>query len=278
MKERTIIKSGSCLTDWQKEAVEEGREDLRLFFTLSNDGTLTISGNTGLHRIPAPDALPYYDEPEGPPSGWSEYISQFKDLDFHTVIIWSGVRVLEEECFKDCKNFHKIILPENMPVIRKNFAEGSPLEYTEKDGLLFLGPPSNPLYYLMGCKDSFDREKLLIPEGVVFIANEAFRGKKCIKEVVFPSTLEFAGWYTFDSTSIRDVFIPEGKLAYDETLMAFDGWDIRLESISVPYSMYLEYKEGKDHGWVEAYNRTTKIIFRNPDNSIAEILEPHPFP
>ena len=105
------------------------------------------------------------------------------------------------------------------------------------------------------------------------IADYAFKDKKSIKEVVFPSTLEFAGWYTFEGTSIKDVFIPEGKLAYDETLLAFEGWDKHL-SISVPYSMYKEYKEGNDNGWVEAYNRDTKIIFRNPDGSIAETLEP----
>lgn len=276
MSEKTIIKKGSCLTEWQKEAVEERGENYRLDYTLTDDGILTISGNSNLNRIPAPAAKPCYDEPEGPPCSWSEYISQFKDLDFHTVIIEEGVKVLEEECFKDCKNFRKIILPEKMPVIRKDFAVGSPLEYNENDGLLFLGPPSNPLFYLMGCNSSFHKEKLLIPEGVVFIANEAFDGKKSIKEVVFPSSLEFAGWYTFNGTSIKDVFIPEGKIAHDETLIAFEGWDIHVESVSAPFSMYNEYREGNDHGWVEAWNSTAKIIFRNPDDSIAEILELHP--
>ena len=276
MKESIIIKSGSCLTESQKEAVENWGEDLLMDYTLTEDGILTISGNTHLFSIPAPEAKPYYEEPEGAPCGWSEYVSQFMDLDFHTVIIDEGIRLLGEECFKDCKKFKKIILPEKMPAIRKNFAVGSPLEYTEKDGLLFLGPPSNPLYYLMGATDDFHDEILVIPEGAVFIANDAFQGKKCIREVVFPSTLEFAGWNTFDGTSIKDVFIPEGKLAYDETLIAFDGQDINLKSISVPYSMYKDYKEGNDYGWVEAYNRTAKIIFRNPDDSIAEILEPLP--
>ena len=245
-------------------------------YTLTDDGVLTISGNTYLCSVPAPDAEPYYDDPEGPPCGWSEEVSQFKDLDFHTVIIEGGVRILEEKCFKDCKNFRRIVLPEKMPVIRKNFADGSPLEYTEKDGLLFLGPASNPIYYLMGCTEDFDKETLIIPEGVVFIANEAFQGKKCIKEVVFPSSLEFAGWYTFNGTSIKNVYIPEGKLAYDESLLAFEGWEIHVESISVPYSMYKQYRDGNDNGWVEACNSAAKIIFRNPDDSIAEILEPQP--
>lgn len=276
MSERTIIKSGSCLADWQKEANEERGENYRIDFTLSDDGVLTISGNTQLCAVPAPDAEPYYDEPVGPPCGWSEYVSQFKELDFHTVIIEEGVRVLGKECFKNCKNFRKIVLPEKMPVIRKDFAIGSPLEYTEKDGLLFLGPVSNPLYYLMEATDDFNNEVLVIPTGTVFIADETFKGKKCIKEVKFPDSLEFLGWYTFDGTSIKELFIPEGKLAYDEILIAFDGWDINLESISAPYSMYKEYKEGNDHEWVEVWKCHTKIIFRNPDDSIAEIIEPQP--
>lgn len=275
-RSHNIINSGSCLTQWQKEAVVDLGENFEMNFTLSEDGILTISGNTGLYSIPAPDAQPYYDEPMGPPCGWSEYVSQFKDMDFHTVIIEPGVRLLGKECFKDCKNFSQIILPEEMPVIRKDFADGTPLEYTEKEGLLFLGPASNPLYFLMGSKATFDQDKLLIPEGTVFIANEAFEGKKCIREVVFPSSLEFVGWYTFDGTSIKNVFIPEGKLAYDETLLAFDGKNIHLESISLPFSMYEEYRESNDLGLLEAWNRTAKIIFRNPDNSIAEVIQPHP--
>ena len=281
-KTEGIIIKGTCLTFGQKEAVEEGG-DLHMNYTLTDDGVLTISGNTLLGCSSAVEGVPLYDQPmydypdEGKPEDyWSRFTSQFKDIDFHTVVIENGVKCLGVLCFKDCKNFRKIVLPEEMPVIRKTFAMGSPLEYHEKDGLLFLGPPSNPLYYLMGCKDDFDKETLIIPEGTVYIADYAFKDKKCIKEVRFPSTLEFAGWYTFDDTSIKDVFIPEGKLAYDETLIAFDGKDINLESISVPYSMYKEYKEGNDRGWVEAANRTAKIIFRNTDDSIAEILQPHP--
>lgn len=280
-KERKIIKSGSCLSPSQLKVIKESGENYQMNYVLTDDGVLTISGNTRLSCVVADEDVSPYDEPmyDYPEEGnteeyWSHYKSQFKDLDFHTVVIENGVKELGVLCFKDCKNFRRIYLPEEMPVIRKTIAIGSPLEYTEKNGLEFLGPASNPLYYLMGCQDDFDKEKLIIPEGTVRIVDYAFKDKKCIKEVYFPSTLEFAGWYTFDGTSIKDVFIPEGNLANDETLIAFDGWNIQLESISVPYDMYKEYKEGNDYGWVEAYNRNAKIIFRNPDNSIAEILEP----
>lgn len=273
----TIIKSGSCLTPWQIEAKKERGEDWRMEYKLSDEGILTISGNTHLCCVPAADAIPYYDEPVGDPCGWSEYTSQFEDLDFHTVIIEDGVKVLGEECFKNCKGFHKIILPENMPVIRKYFADGTPLEYTVIDKLKFLGPPSNPCYYLMGCEDDFNEEKLVVPEGTIRIANEAFSNKTCIREVVFPASLEYAGWLSFEGTSVKEIIIPEGKLANDETLVAFDGNPAApLETISLPYSMYLTYKKGQDKGMVEAWLRTSRIIYRSPDDTIAEILDPIP--
>lgn len=48
-----------------------------------------------------------------------------------------------------------------------------------------------------------------------------------------------------------------------------------------PYSMYTRHKEDKegDEGLlIDAFNSSAKIIFRNPDGSIAEILEPKPEP
>lgn len=155
----------------------------------------------------------------------------------------------------------------------------TPLEYTVKDNLLFIGTHAQPLFYLIGSVENFQPEKLVIPEGTVMIADYAFKNKKSIRQLVFPSSLEFLGWFTFEGTSIKELFLPEGKLAYDETLIAFDGEigvGTSLETISLPYNMYQIYKAGQDKGLVETWNRTCKIIYRNPDDSIAEIIGPHP--
>lgn len=274
-----IIKSGSCLVERQIEDNTERGKNLRMDFQLSDDGVLIISGNTVLCPVPAADAILYCDDPWGESCEWSEYVSQFEDLDFHTVIIEDGVRRLGELCFKNCKGLHKIILPENMPIIRSSFAKGSPLEYTISNKLKFLGPPSNPYYYLFGCEDDFNEKKLIVPPGTVKIADEAFKGKTCIKEVTLPESLEFAGWYTFEDTSIREIFIPEGVLARDEVLLAFDGNPgAPLEMVSLPYSMYRAYKDGQDPGLVVAWNRECHIIYRNQDDTIAEILAPKTLP
>ena len=269
------VKKGDCLSPGQQDSNKEYETDYRMEYKLTPDGILTISGNDWLFPIPSSDAEAYYDEPVGPPCGWSAYESQFKDLNFHTLIIDEGVIGIGAECFKDCKGLKRLILPEKVPTIRKSFADGTKLEYTVKDNLKFLGPPSNPLYYLMGPTDNFKEERLIIPEGTVRVADEAFKGMSFLKFLEYPSTLEHLGWYTFEGTSIKELFLKEGKLAYDETLLAFDGEkETPLEVISLPFSMYETYKKGEDCGLVEAWNRTCTIIYRTPDNSIAEVLEP----
>lgn len=275
LKDKTLI-TGDCLSEEQLNSNKAYGTDYRVEYTLTPDGVLTISGNDWIFPRPTLRAEPYYDEPVGPPYGWSNYESQFKDLYFHTIIIEEGLVGIGETCFKDCKNLKRLILPEKVPTIRKSFAEGTLLEYTIKDNLKFLGPPSNPLYFLMGPTEDFKKENLVIPEGTVRIADEAFKNMTFIKSLEFPSTLEFLGWYTFEGASIKELFLEEGKLAYDETLLAFDGEKgTPLELISLPYSMYEIFKKGEDCGLVEAWNRTCKIVYRNLDNSIAEILEPH---
>lgn len=270
-----VIK-GECLAPSQQDSNREYGSDYKMEYKLTPDGVLTVSGNTWILPQPSTDAQPYYDEPVGPPYGWSEYESQFKHLNFHTLVIDEGVVGIGETSFKDCKNLKRLILPEKVPTIRKSFADGTPLEYTIKDGLKFLGPPSNPLYYLMGATDDFKDEILKIPEGTVRIADEAFKDMAFIKHLEFPSTLEHLGWYTFDGTSVKELFLKEGKLAYDETLLAFDGDPgAPLEVVSLPFSMYEIYKNGEDCGLVEAWNRTCRIIYRNSDDSVAEIIEPH---
>lgn len=238
-----------------------------LSYTLTSDGVLTISGSGWLYPVPAPDANPYYDddpEPEGP-SGWSEYISEFKDMDFHTARIEEGIRGLDTFSFRDCKSLRKIILPNSDFFIHARFAEGSPIEYFEEGGLLFLGSSANPRQVLIGCSEEFKNKILEIPEGTVTISDEAFWGKEFIEEVKIPNSLRFLGWYTFAGTSIRHLFLPDGNLANPEWIMAFDSDDFEfsLKSLSLPMSMYEEFL--KEKMWY--LNLGCEIKFRAPGSS-----------
>lgn len=244
-------------------------ENEGLSYTLTADGVLTVSGEGWLYPAPAPDAEPCYDDPDDfEPTGWSAYTSEFVGLDFHTAVIEKGIRCLDSFCFRDCRNLKKVILPEGLLSIYADFAQGSPLEYFEEEGLLFLGTTGNPRYVLMGGSEKFNRKKLVIPEGTATIAHAAFWGKEFIEELEIPSSLESLGRMTFAGTSIRHLFLPEGAVADPEWILAFDSaeFDLSLQSLSFPMSMHGEFLKEKD--W---YLRLgCDITFRKPDGTVGE--------
>ena len=254
-----IVKSGDCRGGIQLDNARR----YQMNYTLTDDGVLTISGNDWLFPAPVLN-----------PDDCSEYKSQFKDMDFHTVVIEPGIKYLDKHCFRGCKNLKKIVLPDKVPGIAVNFAKGTQLEYFNDGGLLFLGPESNPYYTLMGCTDDFNQERLVIPEGTIRISDWAFYKKEFICDVVYPESLEDLGRFTFEGTSIRNVYIPEGKLSFEEALFDLEGNDI--ESISLPYSMYKEYLNAPDCSFYSDWSSTTTIIFRNTDDSIVKVLPVQP--
>ncbi len=245
-----------CRVEWQLR-----KENCRMQYRLTDEGILIISGNSWVCRKPAPDAESVeIDEYDGEVTEWSEYVSQFKDLDFHTVIIEEGVIGLDNRCFEGCWNLRKILLPATLYSIYADIAKDTPLEYLNENGLLYLGTQDNPHHVLMGCTPEFNQSKLAIAEGTVTIAHEAFYGKNFIREVVLPKSLEYMGRQCFAGTSIKDFYIPEGPLADDEWILAFDSdeFDLSLESLSLPTEMYENYLNEQD--WYDSL--PCRLIFR----------------
>lgn len=259
-----IIKSGDCRPQnstkfWMK-------------YTLTDDGVLTISGNDCLYSI--------YD------AGWVDgrevdvSVSQFRELDFHTVVIEEGVSCLEQDCFTGCKGLKKIILPDTLLSVYRGFADDTPLEYLNEGGLLYLGTEENPHHILMGCTDDYNAERLEIAEGTVAIAHGAFSGRESIRDINFPASLRYLGRCAFYYTSIRHIRIPDGNLAHENNLLAFKKE--QLETISVPYRLYKRYqvlkayyeaharKEDSDCWW--KYFEYSTITFRGPFDSIQEVI------
>lgn len=268
---RKLIEEGDCLNVYAPDK-EEG---WRMRYSLSNDGVLEIEGNNILEGLWVQGHDMTYD------SYWE---SQFADKDFHTVVIKEGVRSLYEGCFARCKGLNKVILPEGLLSIYAESFEGSPVEYLNEDGLLYLGTAQNPHYALMGCADDFREDVIRIHPDTVTVAHKAFGGKICIKHVVLPSNLVFLGYGAFGGTSITEVILPDGPVADEggESLMAFDApmslegtYDAlvpcNLRHISVPFNMYQYYLKHKEDGgdWFNAWDDCT-ITFRNPDGTTAE--------
>lgn len=127
--------------------------------TLRIDGTYWLAGNVtcreyewGLER---------------------EYESPFVHLDFHTAVIGKGIRHLCQGCFNGCRNLRKIILPHTIEAIEAPIANDTAVEYFEENGLLFLGSENNPRLALMGYRDDFADEKVVIPADTKVVADNA---------------------------------------------------------------------------------------------------------
>lgn len=259
-----------CRVWWQLR-----KENCRMDYKLTDEGILIVSGNSWLCRKPAPDAVPVeVDEYDGTVTEWSEYMSQFKDLVFHKVVIEPGITCLDELCFEGCKNLREIILPETLFSVYADFAKDTPLEYLDEGGLLYLGTAENPHHILMGCTPGFNESALTIAEGTVKIAHKAFYGKRCIREVILPSTLEYMGRECFAGTSIKNFYIPEGPLADDEWILSFDSaeFELSLESVSFPIEMYESYLDNQD--WYDNLHCT--LIYRNHEGTVEKVVAAKP--
>lgn len=114
-----------------------------------------------------------------------EYESQFVHLDFHTAVIGKNIRHLCQGCFNGCKNLRKIILPHTIEAIEAPIANNTAVEYFEENGLLFLGSETNPRLALMGSRDDFADEKVVIPADTKVVADNIYWPLQ-VKELIYP--------------------------------------------------------------------------------------------
>lgn len=114
-----------------------------------------------------------------------EYESQFVHLGFHTAVIDKGIRHLCQGCFNGCKNLRKIILPHTIEAIEAPIANDTAVEYFEENGLLFLGSETNPRLALMGSRDDFADEKVVIPAVTKVVADNIYWPLQ-VKELIYP--------------------------------------------------------------------------------------------
>lgn len=82
--------------------------------------------------------------------------------------------------------------------------------YKSIDGILYEKRDCYGYYDLVICPDE-KRGKVIIPDGVVRIENEAFKNCKYLEKIEIPSMLEYIGNDAFSGcTSLTDIVIPEG--------------------------------------------------------------------
>lgn len=116
-----------------------------------------------------------------------------------SVIINEHTQIIGKWAFKDCPNLTKIVLPKNVMQIGESAFVGSSIKnilcetsyFEVKDNILYTKGLRTLIY-------SFNRKsKVVIPEGVVEISKEAFAGRKEMKSIQFPSSLQKMGERAF---------------------------------------------------------------------------------
>ena len=109
---------GMCLTDEQLT-----QENAKIAYLLREDGILFIVGNCWL--LGGEDQQ--RDRVDENTFNKPQFVSQFKDMDFHTAVIYPGVPGLGEGCFSNCKGLKKMIVHNRGLFIHTHCAEGSSL-------------------------------------------------------------------------------------------------------------------------------------------------------
>lgn len=178
----TIIKQGECLQD--ESTMGQG---LEMHYTLTDDGTLTISGQGVVGCDEWSDDDLDHDAEMG--CGWSDrflHCSQFAAMDISCIVIEEGITGLAAESF--------VLLPVKRVVLPEGLSYVGDDAFAECDALEEIILPST----LAGISDRmFDccenLKRIVIPEGVVSIGKDAFSGCTSLEYVSLPSTLTSIG-------------------------------------------------------------------------------------
>lgn len=171
------------------------------------------------------------------------------------LVIPDGVTTINQYAFYNCSSITSVQLPDSINDIGKNAFKGcTSLEYTQKDGLKYLGSSTNAYLYLAGtasptvtsvtidsnCKfftqESFsDNTKIThvtIPENITKLPRYAFKGCTKLTTVELPNTITTIPYRAFDSCyKLQNIVIPDSVTTIDSG--AFSQCDA-LTSITLP--------------------------------------------
>ncbi len=114
-KTNEVESSGSCLTIEQISS----NPDARMGYWLNSDGVLFLLGNDWLYGV---------ERQQSDREAKSQHIvSQFKDLKFHTAIVFPGIKGLGDGCFNACHGLKRLVVHDRGLFIHTHCAEDTPL-------------------------------------------------------------------------------------------------------------------------------------------------------
>jgi hypothetical protein len=121
-----------------------------------------------------------------------------------------GVETIATGAFKGCENLEEIRIPSSLVYLCTDAFKGcAKLKYNEFENIRYLGNAESPYVALVGPKNSETLTKANIPETVIAIMYEAFKGCKNLKEVTVPNGVKVLGQNVFmDCTALNTVTLP----------------------------------------------------------------------
>lgn len=117
-KTNKVESSGSCLTIEQISS----NPDSRMGYLLNSDGVLFVFGNDWLYGEERQKNDRHAESADS-----QHIVSQFKDLKFHTAIVFPGIKGLGDGCFNSCHGLKRLVVHDQGLFIHTHCAEDTPL-------------------------------------------------------------------------------------------------------------------------------------------------------
>jgi hypothetical protein len=145
-----------------------------------------------------------------------------------TQIIPAGLQSIGERAFSGCSSITEILLPSSVEVIGKEAISSCPnlrsisvapgnSRYSDADGVLFDSGKTRLILYPQKRDGAY-----VVPDGVLEIAEEAFKGCSLLSQVTLPSSAAAIGPRAFQNCSaLADIRLPGGIKTIDRE--AFSG-------------------------------------------------------